>query len=722
MTAVLLLLLWGVDGGTSPATPPVGVTQPAGAGISAAQQRELVQVAMLLKYVAGDYPAIVVRGRITDAKEFKEMQAFTALARTEVAALTLAGPQARQLATELRRLEADVARRADAAAIGARINGVTALLGTAFGVSARFAPDRTPDVREGERIFRQNCAVCHGVSGNGRGPAALKLNPHPANLTDRDFMRMESPFSVFSTVNVGVADAAMPAWHGILSDQEIWNVVFYVWRFHLDPASIREGQRLLGRTRPKLPAPDAYLNASDDELAAELAPAADPAGRTALADYLRTQPALVLAGRSAARAADTLDLCRHTLARVRELVHAGSRTEALEAAVEAYLNGFEPVETDLGARAPALKRDIEERFGRLREQIQAGVPEAGIGATLDEIEAGLHQAGRATETGLSGTAALGQSFVIIVREGFEIILVLAALATYLIRIGKRDQTLWLYAGAAAAVLASFLVAWLAEWALSITPVSQEALEGITMLLAAGVLFFMSHWILSRIQAEKWNKYIQQTASRAIKSGSLWTLAGVGFLVVFREGVETVLFYQSLVFGSPDAGQSIWIGFGLGCFALLLISIAMYQLGLRLPLRPFFVATSALLYVLVFSFTGQGIHELQAGGLLPVTAWRWLPSLPLLGVHPTLESFLPQAILLGIGLFGLRAMRRAGGTTAPLTGVVQPTIPGEQFMAVQKLASQLRTELEAGPAGPAQLEAWRNLARQIEAATRSVEKG
>lgn len=718
MTAALLLLLWSVHGGTSPVTGG----PPSAAGVSAAQQRELVQVAMLLKYIAGDYPATVVRGRIADAREFKEMQAFTALARANVTALTLPGPQARELATELRRLEADVARRADPAVIAARINGATALLGTAFGVSGRFAPDRPPDVREGERIFRQNCAVCHGVSGNGRGPAALKLNPHPANLTDRDFMRMESPFTVFSTVNVGVADAAMPAWHGILSDREIWNVVFYVWRFHLDPVSIKEGRRLMGRTRPKLPAPDAYLSASDEELAAGLAPAFTPAERAALADALRAEPVLVLAARSAVRAADTLDICRRDLARVPALVRTGQRAAALEAAVEAYLSGFEPVEADLGARAPALKRDIEERFGRLREQIQAGVPEAGISATLEEIEAGLRQAGRATESGLSGTAALGQSFVIIVREGFEIILVLAALATYLIRIGKRDQTLWLYAGAAAAVLASFLVAWLAEWALSITPVSQEALEGITMLLAAGVLFFMSHWILSRIQAEKWNKYIQQTASRAIKSGSLWTLAGVGFLVVFREGVETVLFYQSLVFGSPDAGQSIWIGFGLGCFALLLISIAMYQLGLRLPLRPFFVATSALLYVLVFSFTGQGIHELQAGGLLPVTAWRWLPSFPLLGIHPTLESFLPQSVLLGIGLFGLRAMRRARGTATPLTGVVQPTIPGEQFMAVQKLASQLRNELEAGPGGPDRLETWRNLARQIEAATRSDENG
>ncbi len=687
--------------------------------ISPAQGRELGQVAVMLKYVAGDYPNVVKNGRVVDEKEFREMRSFSTLARVRVAGLGLAGGPARDLAAGLAALAREVDHRAPAAAVRQRIEVLTALLGTGFGISGRFAPDGPPDLREGERVFRQNCAVCHGLTGNGAGPAAARLKPRPANLTDREFMRMESPFSVFSTVSVGVADAAMPAWGNYLSDREIWNVVFYVWRFHLDDASVRAGRRVWARHRDAAPAGDAFLQQSDDDLAAAFPPALAAADRRALGDFLRAEPGIVLVRRADdTRVADALGECRRGLARVRELATSGRREEALQASVEAYLNGFEKLEADLGARAPGLKRDMEERFGRLREELQAGASGDRVTASLDAIEQGLAQSGRVAETGLSGLAALGQSFVIIVREGFEVILVLAALATYLIRVGHRDRTIWLYGGAGAAIVMSLGVAWLAQWALAMTPASQELLEGITMLLAAGVLFWMSHWILSRVQAEKWNRYIQQTASRAMKAGNLWTLGGVGFLIVFREGVETVLFYQSLAFGSPGAGHQIWIGFGVGCIALLLVSLAMFQLGLRLPLRPFFVATSGLLYVLVFSFTGSGIHELQAGGILPATAWRWLPSFPLLGIYPTLESLIPQAVIAVIGLFGLRAIRRTRGSAQPMTAAMPPVPTQEQLLAIQDLAARLAARLDAAPpTGEHTDNEFRNLVRQLVAATK-----
>src|SRR6185436_12544508 len=117
-------------------------------------------------------------------------------------------------------------------------------------------------------------------------------------------------------------------------------------------------------------------------------------------------------------------------------------------------------------------------------------------------------------------------------------LVLAAIATYLVRVGQRERTLLLYAGAGVAVVVSLGAAWIAARILAVSPASQEVLEGATMLVAAVVLFWMSHWILSLTVADKWNRYIQGKARIAVQTGSHWALAGVGFLVVFREGVET----------------------------------------------------------------------------------------------------------------------------------------------------------------------------------------
>jgi len=333
---------------------------------------------------------------------------------------------------------------------------------------------------------------------------------------------------------------------------------------------------------------------------------------------------------------------------------------------------------------------------------------------------------------LTRLAVLGQSFVIILREGFEVMLILAALATYLIRVGQKEKTLHLYAGAGAAIVVSLLAAWMADVAFALTPASQEILEGITMLVAAAVLFYVSYWIISKIEADKWQTYIKGKAEQAVKAGSVWTLGGLGFLVVFREGVETVLFYQGLSFGSPDSGHMIPIGFGLGCIMLVIVSVAIFQLGLRLPLRPFFMVTGAMLYCMVFSFVGKGVYELQSAGAISATAWPLFPRVPLLGVYPTLEGLLPQALLIGLAVAAIVWLRTSSGgphekKRGTLQGSMQPTPTHEQLLAIQTLAGRLHAQLEAfksprddGP-DPAtfrgQVAEWRNLAGQIQAAAK-----
>jgi high-affinity iron transporter len=141
--------------------------------------------------------------------------------------------------------------------------------------------------------------------------------------------------------------------------------------------------------------------------------------------------------------------------------------------------------------------------------------------------------------------------------------------------------------------------------------------------------------------------VRTRMSMALRSRRSWALAGVAFLAVYREGFETVLFYAALVTstdGSAGALAAVAGGAGVGALALALIYHAMQRWGVRLPLRPFFGVTSALLYCMAFSFAGQGVAALQVAGLIPATPLAWLPAVPALGIFPTFQTFVTQLTL------------------------------------------------------------------------------
>jgi len=170
-------------------------------------------------------------------------------------------------------------------------------------------------------------------------------------------------------------------------------------------------------------------------------------------------------------------------------------------------------------------------------------------------------------------------------------------------------------GAWLAVLASLLTWVLVELLFQVTPGQRGAIEGFTMLLAAVVLFYVSYWLLSKIEAAKWAAFVKTKVESALSSGSGMALSAVAFLAVYREGFETVLFYKALFLtGGPSGGaMPIVLGILLGSVVMVGIYIAISRFGLRLPLKPFFGVTSAFLYYMAFIFAGKGIAELQDGG-------------------------------------------------------------------------------------------------------------
>jgi high-affinity iron transporter len=240
------------------------------------------------------------------------------------------------------------------------------------------------------------------------------------------------------------------------------------------------------------------------------------------------------------------------------------------------------------------------------------------------------------------------SLLIIVREGFEAILIVGAIVAYLLKSGNKKRTPPVYWGSVIALGVSVIMAWILNRITSVAGgQNQEIIEGATMLLAVAVLFYVSNWMVSKAEAEVWSGYIESKVRSSITSGSVFSLAFAAFLAVFREGAETILFYQALLAGTETYINMIWLGLGIGVIVLVVIYILIRVLSVRLPLKPFFLGTSILLFVMSITFMGNGIKELQEGNVISVTPVSGVVSVDILGIYPTRETLIPQIVLLVI---------------------------------------------------------------------------
>lgn len=331
----------------------------------------------------------------------------------------------------------------------------------------------------------------------------------------------------------------------------------------------------------------------------------------------------------------------------------GRYEDAERSRIEAYAIFESGPEQRLTPRAPVLSRTLEGLFwegsgGRrglavlLRER--AGI--APTEATIAELRDELGEARGFLSEGLSAPIAALSSAAIILREGLEAVLIIGAILGYMrATSAPRRYTAWVYGGIAGAIALSLGTWWAANRLITVSAANRELIEGVTSLIAVVVLFYVTNWLFHKVYVLDWMHYVKGKVGTALTRGSALTLAGLGFTVVYREGFETVLFYQALLFDAPPG--PVLAGFVVGGVLILAIAYAILRLSKRFPLKPFFTVTGALLLLLAFNFTGSGIRELQEAGVIPTTL---LPAVPeslllieVLGIFPTVETTLAQAI-------------------------------------------------------------------------------
>lgn len=315
---------------------------------------------------------------------------------------------------------------------------------------------------------------------------------------------------------------------------------------------------------------------------------------------------------------------------------------------------------------------VEYQFSYAKKAINAGSPKDEVRASLDELIKLLREdASQLDGKKESAAGVLIASLLIITREGFEAILIVGAIVAYLVKSGNREKSRAVYWGSVIALGASVLMAFILNSLSGVSGANQEIIEGVTMLTAVLVLFYVSNWMVSKAEAAAWASYIEGKVQSSITKGSIFSLAFAAFLAVFREGAETILFYQALLAGTKTYYNMIWLGLGIGCLALVVIFLLIRFMSIRIPLKPFFLGTSILLFIMSFSFLGTGIKELQEGNAVGVTPVSWITSVDLLGIYPTLETLIPQIVLLALAIamfvIQIRKWRKARALQAAAAG-------------------------------------------------------
>ncbi|MCW8917752.1 MAG: cytochrome c/FTR1 family iron permease [Gammaproteobacteria bacterium] len=591
---------------------------------------ERQQLLQLLDYVGVDYAEAVAEGEVVNAAEYAEMREFAGAVATTLKALPWHEAKA-TLQQEAVALKVAIEGKRPPADIAAITGSMRGRVMSSYEVVA--VPVQQPDTTLAKQLYSSNCAACHGVGGMGDGPAANGLEPAPTNFLDLERASQRSLFGLYNTITLGVSETAMGP-YSQLSDHERWSLAFYVGTLAYPAAA--KGVMDIGTT------PIATLQQLTTTTLAESHSQYGEDGAAAMAS-LRRNPASLFAKNS-----DPLTLARTLLSQSVSRYSQGAPSEAQQLAVTAYLEGFEIAESSLGVKDAALSKRIEGRMAAYRNLLRNGAPLAQVSEQQQELDVMLAQAEEVmAQQGLSSWGAFTSALVILLREGLEAILVLAALIAFLIKTGRRDTLPYLHAGWIAAIIAGGVTWWASVSLFTISGAMREVTEGIAALAAAGILFYVGFWMHGKTSNRAWQQFIEGSAGKALKGTTLWSMTGLAFISVYREMFETILFYQAIWVQSDSAGHGMMLG-GMVSAAVILLILGWFILrySTRLPLRQFFAVTGAFLFLLAVIFAGKGIGALQEAGNIPYDPLH-LPLIGAIGFSDSVQGLLVQGVMVAL---------------------------------------------------------------------------
>lgn len=322
-----------------------------------------------------------------------------------------------------------------------------------------------------------------------------------------------------------------------------------------------------------------------------------------------------------------------------------------------YLDIFEAsgMENKIGAVDSTLKLNIESLFTHGVALIKSGADKKELKENFDKLNTLL--VGSLDK--VSNTSPLFlflAAFGILLREGLEALIIVVAIVSYLIQSGNKNRLNIAYSALFAGVFLSFVTAFLIYYFFrAYAGQFRELLEGITFLIAVVLLIYVGFWMLHKARDKKWATALKTGAMDAISKNSAKTLWITVFLAVFREGAETVLFYQALLFDASTSADfsAIFAGLGVAMIVLIALYFLLKAGAVRIPIKLFFKVTSYVIFYMCFVFTGKGIAELIEGKIItPTIITQEFKPITWLGVYPYYETLIPQFLVLIILIIGI----------------------------------------------------------------------
>lgn len=568
----------------------------------------------ILQYLQADYPAA-----IESQSEFELAEQKSFIAEAVVAAQEI-GPAASAFIPRLQAVKARVDQGKDPEGVSRDCGTLVEELVLAGGLAR--SPRHPPDLARGEQLFKVSCAACHGADGQAQVPIAKTMEPQPANFHDPEVMAGLMPYKAFNTISFGVPGTAMPGFP-TLSEEERWSLAFFV--FTLRQPSC-EG------TPPSVSL-ERLATATDPELSAEH-------GEKNLACLRRKLP-------DADEERSLLVARTHVEAALRQGA-AGNMLEARNQLLEAYLNGLEPVEPKLRARDPELVLKLEQSFLQARLAAERNSPHLQDEAR--ELLTLLDQARRGSGTAAGMLSVLWLTFLILLREGFEATIIVAALLAALRKMEATRHARVVHAGWVSALAVGALLFLFGRHLLA--GANRELLEGVAALSAVAMLLYAALWLNARTNMSRFMGELRQKMQGALGSGSTLGLFAIAFTAVLRESFETAVFLQGLALDSPSGVA--W-GCAAGAVALVVMVLFVNRVGYKLPMKTLFQASTVVLVITAVILLGKGLHALQEVALLPLSPIPFV-TVELLGVYPDALSLVPQ-LLLALGPLAFTFIRR-----------------------------------------------------------------
>ena len=616
---------------------------------------EIDRILSLVDYIGGDYSNAVGDGEVINEFEYQEMLDFSSVAVDLWEKTAEKKEETADFSEKFMRLRSIVVSKGPVSEVESLAGELKGRIISAYDIKPY--PANIPDYESGKALYAQNCSSCHGLSGRPDEIFSKTLNPPPTDFTDPDVNLGLSPFKVYNTTTFGIEGTAMTSFEKVLDEKQKWDVAFYV--LSLGYPDVPPGGSGSGFSPRKIPDDTRKLENLALASNAEILLNAGAGGSDKdVLFYLRTA---YLRDGIAGGASEAI---AHTVRKLEEaiaLYEAGRKDEAFREALDGYLGGFQKIEPALVSKKRSLVLEVEKKMGFFRSLVMSDKDSS----ELHDLKASIEEDLRESERILEGGSSLGKylsfvnSFAIILREALEALLIIAAIIAALAHSGNRGMIRYVHYGWVFALVAG-LATWVAaRTIIDVSGARREIVEGGTSLLAAVILFYVSYWLVSKADVKKWKEYVRSKTQGALTRRSGLTLAVVSFLAVYREAFETMLFYQALFYQTGSSTPHVIYGLIAGVAVVFAIAFLMYKFTLRIPLKYFFSFTSVFLYLLCFILLGKGILEFQEAGIISSTTADFIPYMDTLGIYPSYETAIPQAVLLVLAfiLFARRYVYR-----------------------------------------------------------------